>query len=327
MADTIPEINRKEDSIQRFVSDLRETYRKNETKRSKFVPLEKIVEVVSTLVKPTNSKIATSAVGFALIPEALISLTETYAPPVLTSFYDRNKDLFTPSPETFAVITKRLSAVQTECEIFLHQAPSFVGRGIDFAVSGLPESIGKMFGSTLQYLSTLSPAEITAVCTDSTKLQQFGITTEYIIPDITRTIINELDTGFTAARTAGIFMLGYAVFKDKIAAAMTREEAGKSERITVDVVSNLMLAFSTSLANATLTYIHTGGPILETMLNTVDTPLLCMALMSCTRLLTMDFKDDKNRELTEFVVGGVTLLTIAGVNVLTVAKFLTGLFV
>lgn len=327
MADAIPETNNGPDSTQAFVVQLRNLYKASELKKSKTAPLEKIVGAIRKLVTPTNSKIATAAVGFALVPEALISLTEEYAPPVLTAFYDRNKDLFTPSPETFEVITKRLSAVQAECEAFLLKAPSYLGKGIDFTVSGLPESIGKMFTSTLQYLGTISPTEITAVCTDSTKLQQFGITTEYIIPDVTRTIINELNTGFTAARTAGIFMLGYAVFKDKIAAVLTREDAGKIERIAVDVTSNLMLAFATSLANATLTYIHTGGPILETMLANVNTPLLCTALMSCTRLLTMDFKNEKNRELTEFVVGGVTLLTIAGVNVLTVAKFLTGLFV
>ncbi len=290
--------------------------------------LERGVNTVRNTLSPSNRRLFSSSFGYPLVAQVVLSAWQEYGERLLTLFYDRNKEAYTPNQETLNLIRIEAELVQNECVRGLTYAQQYGiipdGTGIGIKDIG---SIEQMFIDGMEAIKELTPDQIREICRDPTELKELQLHIRYVIPQLYQTIMNELNYGFEAMRAAGIYMVAYSILRDKIYRRLIRPESGNFKRDTTDVFVNTSLACGSAYLNATLSNVYTPGSFNGSLVSSLNTTLLCSAVMSATRiLLDRHFKDFRNKELVEYVVGAGTLLLIAGINSLTVTKFLIGLF-
>ncbi|KKS33037.1 MAG: hypothetical protein UU93_C0003G0045 [Candidatus Amesbacteria bacterium GW2011_GWA2_42_12] len=300
---------------------------KSEKKQYTQSPLEKVADAVRTLVRPTKHDLYASSIGFALVPEAILSIWESYGKDWITLYYKNNEGAFTASPETVNVVRDQVAVLANDCTTFLSNGlPNY--NGVDVAISGIGNvgSFLERFRGVYGSIRDLSPSQVSAICHDVSQLGELDLINKQIIPEIQRNVLQNLNLGFESMRFAGIFMTAYSIFSDKINSALIPSEAGKLEKGLLYAFTNLSLAYSALLTNAMLTFIHTGGFFHESMVNNLPLAVISAGVMTLTKISAEElFNKRKNRNFVEFIAGASTVVAITGPSTLTALKFILGL--
>lgn len=308
-----------------FVSVLRGQYHKD----TRVSPLEKIAHAIGNLTE--NQRLSTSSIGFVLVPEAILRLWEEYGPAWLNIYFDKFKDSYTSSGEALAQVTQAMNVSQQQCldDIDkLKMASSDPAIELAIKVGDLITTSGEMMRSVQDTLKHLSPEEAIKFCRNLTEGQYPGFFNEYIVPEVHRKILLDLNSATETLRITGLFMVAYATFKDKITNLFIKSsDPNIAERALANVISNGLIASGAIFLNSLLTFTHTGGYFIESMARNMDTVGIATLVMTGTRLLADEtVKDVNNRKFLEFIAGGATLVALAGNNSLAILKFALGFF-
>lgn len=290
-------------------------------------PLEAVVDKVRTLARPTKRNLYASSIGFALVPEALLSLWESYGDKWIGIYYRNNYDALTASPETVNTVRVQVASLANDCTTFLSQGlPDYTG--LDLAVSGIGsvKEFLEKFSGVYTSIRDLPSEQIHAICEDVSQLGQLDLVNQKVIPEIQQSVLESLNSGFEHIRFAGIFMTAYSIFSDKINSVLVPPEAGKLERGLLYAFTNFSLAFAALYVNAMLTYIHTGGFFHESMMANIPVALISVGVMTLAKMSAEELLYKRNnRNFVEFIAGASTIIAITGPSTLATIKFILGL--